>query len=204
MNTITSWMKSLYDWWTTSRYLKGGRLNSVEMTNIDMKQVMNNITSQPYDIVKYSDLTKYINHQLPTFLIILFNYPNQIGHWTLLYTNNYSIYFFDPYGLPPDSQWPYLDNPANAPEPVHTLSHIIKQHTNNGYNYSFNPLNIQGHLRNGDIRDSECGELVIFRVMYIDLSDYEFMSLCINIGGHQLFDLVSKLDKPKYKIIKSL
>jgi hypothetical protein len=49
---------------------------------------------------------------------------------------------------------------------------------------------------NGDIRDSECGEQVIFRAMYIGLSDYEFMKFCMNIGGHQLFDLISKLDRP--------
>jgi hypothetical protein len=95
------------------------------------------------------------------FLIILFNYPDQIGHWTLLYSGFNTIYFFDPYGLPPDAQWPYLENPLNMPE-----------------------------------RDSECGELVIFRAMYIGLNDYEFMKLCMNIGGHQLFDLLSKLDRP--------
>jgi len=195
-------MNSLYDW--TSSYFKGGRLNSIAMNNIDMRQVMSNITSQPFDVVKYSELTKYVNHPLPTFLIILYQYPNQMGHWCLLYTNNYSIYFFDPYGLPVDSQFQYLENPLNQPEPVHILSHIIKQYTNHGYNYSFNPLNIQGHLQNSNIARSECGEIVVFRVMYIDLSDYDFLTLCLNIGAKQLFELVSKLDRPKYKVVKSI
>lgn len=202
MDTLSSWLKSMIDWWTTSRYLKGGRLNSVVMSNIDIKQVMSNITNEPFDVVKYIDLTKYLTKKLPTFLIILFNYPEQIGHWCLLYTGFNTIYFFDPYGLPPDAQWPYLENPLNMPEPMHILTDIINEHIKHGYQFSFNPLNIQGHLRNGDIRDSECGELVIFRAMYIGLNDYEFMRLCMNIGGHQLFDLISKLDRPKSKIIR--
>jgi len=67
---------------------------------------------------------------------------------------------------------------------MHTLSLIIKDYTQLGYGYNFKPLNVQGHLRNGDVSDSEYGELVIFRAMYIGLSDYEFMKLCMNIGGH--------------------
>jgi hypothetical protein len=63
--------------------------------------------------------------------------------------------------------------------------------------FSFNHYNIQGTIRNGDIRDSECGEFVILRILYEDLSDAQFYSMCMKLGGHRIFKIVKEIDEGK-------
>jgi hypothetical protein len=105
------------------------------------------------------------------------------------------VYFFDPYGTAPDQQWPYLENPELLPEPPHILSNIIWRYiVADGYRFSYNPYNIQGTIRNGDIRDSECGEIVVLRIVYENLSDDKFYQLCMKLGGHQIFKIVKEID----------
>jgi hypothetical protein len=68
------------------------------------------------------------------------------------------LYFLEPYGAKPDAQWPYLENPYHYPEPRHILSEMIHNFvTNKSYKFGYNLYNIQGTIRNGNIRDSECG-----------------------------------------------
>jgi predicted secreted protein len=104
------------------------------------------------------------------------------------------MYFFDPYGNPPDSQWPFLVNPANMPAPEFKLSEYIKDAVEkHGYKFNRNSYNIQGSIRNGHIVDSECGELVILRIINKKMNDEDFYDLCMRLGGKKIFDIVKKL-----------
>jgi hypothetical protein len=67
--------------------------------------------------------------------------------------------------------------------------------TKDGYSFSYNIYNIQGNIRNGDIRDSMCGEIVILRIIYEHLEDRDFYLLCNRLGGHKIFDIIKKLDE---------
>jgi hypothetical protein len=64
-----------------------------------------------------------------------------------------------------------------------------------GYKYDWNTYNIQGTIRNGEIRDGECGEIIILRIVYHDLSDKDFYELCLKLGGYKIFDLVKKIEE---------
>jgi hypothetical protein len=181
-----------------SRFFIGGKISKVELSNIDLQTLVPKVTSKPFSIHKYSDLT--YDHQFTYWTILLYQYPGQIGHWTLIKCDPAKkiLYFFDPYGSMPDKQWPYLENPQLLPEPFHMLSAIIRRYMlSDGYRFYFNHYNIQGTIRNGNIRDSECGEFVVLRILYEDLSDAQFYSLCMKLGGHRIFKLVKEIDKGK-------
>jgi hypothetical protein len=181
-----------------SRFFIGGKITKVELLNIDLQGLMPKVTSKPFRILKYSDLT--YDHEFTYWTILLYQYPRQIGHWTLIKcdASHKYLYFFDPYGTPPDKQWPYLENPELLPEPCHVLTSIIRRiNISDGYRFSFNHYNIQGTIRNGDIRDSECGEFVVLRILYEDLSDFQFYSLCMQLGGHRIFKIVKEIDEGK-------
>jgi hypothetical protein len=145
--------------------------------------------------MKYSEIRP--DMELPYWTVLLYQYPRQIQHWVLIKVDDKKreIYFMDPYGKPPDTQWPYLENPEGLPEPKHVLSEIIQRYVLKGYKYDWNTYNIQGTIRNGEIRDSECGEIVILRIVYHDLSDKDFYELCLRLGGYKIFDLVKKIEE---------
>jgi hypothetical protein len=181
-----------------SRFFIGGKITKVELLNIELQSLIPKVASKPFSIHKYSDLT--YDHELTSWTILLYQYPRQIGHRTLIKCDAAKkfLYFFDPYGTPPDKQWPYLENPELLPEPCHVLTSIIRRYIiSQGYRFSFNHYNSQGTIRNGDIRDSECGEFVVLRILYEDLSDAQFYSLCTKLGGHRIFKIVKEIDEGK-------
>jgi hypothetical protein len=180
----------------TSRFFSGGRISDVALSNIDIKNILPKITKKSWSVYKYSDLTP--DMRLPFYSILLYQYPNQIGHWVLIKCddNKELLYFFDPYGLRVDSQWSYLENPMMEHEPRHVLSEIIHRYvTVDDYHFSYNIYNIQGTIRNGSIRDSECGEICLLRIIYSKLSDKNFYKLCQKLGGHKIFDIIKKIDE---------
>jgi hypothetical protein len=75
------------------------------------------------------------------------------------------------------------------------LSEIIKWYVyNSNYKFTYNKHNIQETIRNGNIRDSECGEIIILRILYEELDDDAFAELCEKLGGHKIFEIVSSID----------
>jgi hypothetical protein len=145
-----------------SRFFIGGKISKVELSNIDLQSLVPKVTSKPFSIHKYSDLT--FDHQFTYWTILLYQYPGQIGHWTLIKCDPAKkiLYFFDPYGSPPDKQWPYLENPQHLPEPYHMLSAIIRRYVlSDGYRFFFNHYNIQGLF-----------ETVIFEIRNVANSPY--------------------------------
>jgi uncharacterized membrane protein len=65
----------------------------------------------------------------------------------------------------------------------------------NGCSYDYNTYNIQGNLRDQTLADSECGELVILRILNEHMSDKKFNDYCLKLGGFQIFQLVKMLDE---------
>jgi hypothetical protein len=117
------------------------------MSNIDLARILPKVTDQTWRIHIYFDLTP--DMELPYWTMLLYQYPGQIGYWTLVKCDNSLIYFFDPYGKPPDSQWPYLENPQHLPEPRHVLTEIIGRYVyQKGYRFRHNHYNIKGTIRN--------------------------------------------------------
>jgi hypothetical protein len=72
------------------------------MSNLDLQRIFPKVTDQSWSIHKYSGLTP--NMELPYWTMLLYQYPGQIGHWTLVKCEPGVIYFFDPYDKPPDYQ----------------------------------------------------------------------------------------------------
>jgi hypothetical protein len=146
--------------------LRGGKVEEVSLRGADIKSILPKITSKPFTIIFYHDIPDKL---IDGINVILFIYPeSDLGHWCFLDINKTrkKMYFFDPYGNPPDGQWPFLINPENMPTPEFKLSEYIKELVEkHGYKFNRNPYNIQGSIRNAHIIDSECGELVIFRLL---------------------------------------
>jgi hypothetical protein len=89
-------------------------------------------------------------------------------------TNGRELYFFDSYGNKPDGAWPYLVNTKGLSEPRHVLSEIIQKYVSNGYKFTYNNFNILGNLRDQSLADSECGEIVILRILNEHMNDRQF------------------------------
>jgi hypothetical protein len=193
---------------STSRFYFGGKIKQVALSNIDLAKILPKITDKSWSIFKYGDLK--LDMELTYWTIILYQYPGQVGHWCLLkcidpmrdlgkdcgYTQEGSLYFFDPYGNPVDKQWPYLVNPEHKMEPRHVLSDIVHKYTIGfGFKFSYNGFNIQGSLRDSSLADSECGELCLLRIICEEMSDREFYEYCMKLGSYQIFNIIKYLDE---------
>jgi hypothetical protein len=134
--------------------------------------------------------------ELSYYNIILYQYDSDMGHWVFLKCDkdNRELYFFDSYGNKPDGAWPYLVNTKSLPEPKHVLTAIMNRYAMKGFKYEYNTHNIQGRLKDASLADSECGELVILRILNEHMSDKEFADYCIKLGGLQTFQLIKMLD----------
>jgi hypothetical protein len=174
---------------------KGKKLeDEVSLKGADIKAILPKITSKPFTIIFYQDIPDKL---IDGINIILFIYPeSDLGHWCFLDINKTKkkMYFFDPYGNPPDGQWPFLVNPANMSPPEFKLSEYIRDAVEKqGYKFHRNSFNIQGTIRNGHIVDSSCGELVIFRIINNKMNDEDFYDLCMRLGAKKIFVIVKKL-----------
>ncbi|MCS7318091.1 MAG: hypothetical protein NZZ41_07310 [Candidatus Dojkabacteria bacterium] len=162
----------------------------ITLTNLDFHIILPKITSKSFQVMKYADLNK---NKLKYYNIILYNYPGNVGHWTLFCFDKGRMYFFDPYGNAPDSQWSFLQNPEQKSPPEFKLSQFIKECVEKNYSFNRNSYNIQGSIRNGHIVDSACGEIIILRILYNDLDDFEFYKMCLKLGGKKIFNLIKNL-----------
>jgi hypothetical protein len=135
--------------------------------------------------------------EISYYNVILYQYDSDMGHWVLLKCDpaNRDLYFFDSYGNKPDGAWPYLVNTKALPEPKQVLTCIIFRYAHNGYKLEYNTYNIQGNLKDASLADSECGELVILRIMNEHMSDKDFADYCPKLGGFQIFQLIKYLDE---------
>jgi hypothetical protein len=181
--------------YATSRYFIGGAIKNIALSDIDISKILSKITQKTYQLFKYGDLKP--ETELVFYNIILYQYDNDMGHWVLLRcnTNGRELYFFDSYGNKPDGAWPYLINTKGLPEPRHVLSEIIQRYISNGYKFSYNGFNIQGNLKDQSLADSECGELVILRILNEQMTDKQFYDYCLKLGRFQIFQLVKYLDE---------
>jgi hypothetical protein len=179
----------------TSRYFISGAIKSIALSNIDIGKILSKITSKPFAIYRYADLKPDMD--LSHYNIILYQYDGDVGHWVLLKCDKdrRDMYFFDSYGNKPDGAWPYLVNTKALPEPKHVLTAIMNRYAMNGCSYDYNTYNIQGNLRDQTLADSECGELVILRILNEHMSDKKFNDYCLKLGGFQIFQLVKMLDE---------
>jgi hypothetical protein len=164
---------------STSRYFIGGTLKNIALSNIDLAKILSKISPKPFTIMKYGDLKP--DMELSYYNIILYQYDSDMGHWVLLRCNpsTKELYFFDSYGNKPDGAWPYLINTKSLPEPRHVLSEIINRYISMGYKLSYNGYNIQGNLKDASLADSECGELVVLRILKESMNDRQFCHYCM-------------------------
>jgi hypothetical protein len=82
------------------------------------------------------------------------------------------------------------------------LSNIILLHVKKGYSYHYNPYNIQSafiddcdNFHCKKVAESECGELICYRIIYKDLNDLEFYKKCVSVGPIKIFKVIKSLVK---------
>jgi hypothetical protein len=69
----------------TSIFFIGGKISGIALSNIDLSNILPKVTKKPWVIMRYSDLTPEM--ELTYWTILLYQYPNQIGHWVLIKCN---------------------------------------------------------------------------------------------------------------------
>jgi hypothetical protein len=183
-------------------FYKGGKIEQVALRGIDIRNILPRITNRPFTIIFYHD----IPHKLINDIIILFiNQGAEYGKWCFIDIDEETnkIYFFDPYGNPPDGQWPILHNPEQRPPPEFKLSQYIRDLVENkNFKFFSNRFNVQGSIRNGYIADSACGEIILFRIMKRNMTDSKFYELCQKLGAKKIFDIIKALIVHKALFLK--
>jgi hypothetical protein len=160
---------------TIDKFLLFYRVEKIEQVNlrgIDIRNILPRITNKVFTIIFYYDIPQKLINGID---IILFIYQDaEYGHWCFIDIDEASkkIYFFDPYGNPPDDQWPHLQNPEQRPPPeLKLLEYIRDLVENKKFRFFSNRFNVQGSIRKGHIADSACGEIILFRIMKRDMTD---------------------------------
>jgi hypothetical protein len=160
-------------------------MSEVALTNLDFYAILPKITDKSFQVMKYKELPK---KELKYYNIILYRIPCNVGHWTLFCIDDEkrAQYFFDPYGRDVDTQWPYLYGYDGTK--YYYLSNIILRYMRKGYSFHHNPYNIQGeffddydNLQCKQMGESECGELICYRIIHKDLNDLEFYKRCLRV-----------------------
>jgi hypothetical protein len=171
---------------------------SVVLTNLDFDVILPKITNKSFKVLRYYSIpiTK-----LAEYNIILYYYPGYVGHWVLLAVDEIdkNLYFFDPYGYAPDTEWPRLRGWEKYEQPHYLLTKKFKEYI--GYHLDFNHYNIQGEFVKECLKkpceyisENECGELVIYRLMYKDLDDHQFYMKCMETGPVKIFKTVKAIE----------
>lgn len=134
------------------------------LSDSDIRYVIPNV-----NIVKYNDLAKYnsIDEVLqgkPT--VILFELTeNNTGHWICLFKNGDTVYFFDSYGKPIESQKKHMSKQFFRS--ANYLSKMLKQ---SPYKVDYNAQPYQEV--NPEV--ASCGRHCIVRLKCMDLNDLEY------------------------------
>jgi hypothetical protein len=173
----------------------------VQLSNLDFYKILPKITDKSFQVMRYYEL---LEKQPRYFNIILYHFPEFTGHWCLFCVDDdkKKIYFFDPYGRNVDKQWRRLKGYDRYEKEYTILSDIVKNYEYHGYKYYWNHFNIQGYFIEDCVTKgckivaaNECGELVCFRIMYKDLSDFEFFEKCVSVGPSAIFKIIKEIEK---------
>jgi hypothetical protein len=149
------------------------------LSETQIREALNN----DVNILKYSDIEEYKTLEDlfngKSHVVLLWDYTQNFGHWTLLTKiNNNEITFFDSYGMIPEyGQRQYIPQyykKKNYPS-IHYLGKLLHEfHTENPkINITYNEFKFQKHGEN----ILTCGHWVIFRALHNHLDVYDFMKL---------------------------
>ena len=74
------------------------------LTNFDIKNILGNdcLIIKYKELHNFNDLDKLMKNK--KFIVILYEYKKNYGHWTCLLKQGRTIEFFDPYGTEPDME----------------------------------------------------------------------------------------------------
>lgn len=130
-----------------------------------------NICDQNTKVIRYSELKKYsnIDDVLKPFdnVVILYESKKNYGHWVCLLKYDKIIEFFDPYGLPIDTQLKY------SKDKVPLLSKLL---VDSPYLLAENRTKLQKLYK--DV--STCGRHVCVRIILKDLPLKEYINIMVN------------------------
>jgi len=120
--------------------------------------------------VLYSNLNQYKNIKEllsdEPFVVILYQTSSKTnGHFVSLYADESNIYFFDSYGLYPDSEKQYTKYDRPLPN---FLTNLIKE---DGRNLIWNKIDFQNKKNN---RISTCGRWSCLRILLRHLTNQQF------------------------------
>jgi len=172
---------------------------------MDLEEINIALSDVPHNIIVYQDLISCTPSQLINALnnVIFFGYPGEEGHWTtlMMYPNDKRMIFFDPYGLYPDTEWPYLINPDHIIIKHKWLSKVIIPYfQQNGWILDVNRHDIQGYFDktapsecSKQIAENLCGELVVMRIINRQLDNDTFASMIEQYSPRQIVEIVNDL-----------
>lgn len=141
-----------------------------------------NLMDKKINLMKYSLLKKYKNIDEALYphnkLVLLYETKDNYGHWVCVWKNNKGdIHFFDSYGEMPDDQFNFIPEffkkhtygTSLYPEGMPKLTQLLYDYVNKtGNKVKYNEFLFQGK------NTFTCGKWVILRLLYPNLTEYEF------------------------------
>jgi hypothetical protein len=152
------------------------KAEKIDLSGDDILSITNNQTT----IHAYSDLDQIDNmEQLfggkPT-VTLLYQTTQNSGHWVCLIKKSESeLYFFDPYGLKPDSELQYASYNLRIHNNVQT-PHLTALISKSNYTIDYNKVRLQKFFK--DV--NTCGRWVAIRILWREMSDDHFNHLFLN------------------------
>jgi hypothetical protein len=139
-------------------------INQYEKIAIDNEQIMKALDNKT-KIILYTDLDKYknINELLQPHDNVVLLYQttnNNFGHWTCIWKKDNTVYFFDPYGMAPDTEikfCPYIKKANDQ----YILSNMLKSSV---YAIETNKTPYQSLTWDKKIVPNTCGRHCIVRL----------------------------------------
>tara|TARA_R110002153_G_scaffold25979_3_gene81894 strand:- start:1454 stop:1948 length:495 start_codon:yes stop_codon:yes gene_type:complete len=128
------------------------------------------------NLIQYKDINQYnsIEDLLGKYkkCVILYHTKKDYGHWTCLYENNGTIFFFDSYGFIPDDELKFLHKDLKA-ELNSNHRYLTQLLYNSNKPVEYNEYQLQDRKKNVNT----CGRWVILRLKYPKISVNDFYDI---------------------------
>jgi hypothetical protein len=148
------------------------------LSDADMRLLLPGVPISIYypDVVQATDIQQLLGRD-GRGVVLFLTESLTVGHWTGLLRKNTSIEFFDPYGLPPDSQrsWLTAAQKVRLHERLPALKTLLYS---SPYTITYNPF----HYQTKSTSDNTCGRHTAVRLRHAKLSESQYSDMIHRSG----------------------
>lgn len=148
------------------------------LSDADMRRLLPGVPISTYypDVVQATDIQQLLGRD-GRGVVLFLTESLTVGHWTGLIRKGNTIEFFDPYGLPPDSQrsWLTAAQKIRLHERLPALKTLLYS---SPYTITYNPF----HYQTKGKSDNTCGRHTAVRLRHAKLCESQYSDMIQRSG----------------------